>query len=282
MLLVTGASGYVGGAALRLLAQRLGAAAVAGLVRDPARAQAPPGVALRLADYDDRAALQRAFAGVERLVCVASDGDARQVLRHHANLIDAAAAAGVGRIVFLGIVDCAADSPFYYAPVYRDAEARLAAAGPAWTILRAGLYADLVLSHWLEPALAGGELALPVAAARIAPVARDDVAVALAAAALGPHEGRRYTLSGPRAWSFAEIAAAASRASGRPLVYRPCSRADYLAHCWATMQDPWPHAFTTLCASIVEGRYVAVSDGVQALTGRAPEDFDAFLARRLG
>lgn len=278
MILVTGASGHVGGAALRWLVSHGRPAAA--LVRDPQRAAVmlPAGVPMRVADYEDPPALRHALSGIAVLLLVASDGDGRAILRHHANVIAAAAAAGVGHVVFLSIVDVDDWSPFYYAPVYRDAERRLQAAGPEWTVLRCGLYADFLLAHWLRPALAAGELTLPVGQARIAPVSRADVAAAAAAAAAVPEHGAVHELTGPEALSFGEVAAAAD-ALGAELRFRPSSPPDYLLRLWNELPDPWPHAFSTLCASIAEGRFGRVAGGVEALTGRPAERFDAFLRR---
>jgi NAD(P)H dehydrogenase (quinone) len=93
--------------------------------------------------------LEKAFEDVTRLLFVASDGDARDVMRHHANVIDAAAAAGVEQVAFTSIIDVDETSPFYFTPVYRDAERRLAECGLVCTILRCGLYSDFLLSSWV-------------------------------------------------------------------------------------------------------------------------------------
>ena len=176
MILVTGATGHVGGAVLGRLVS-LGHDVVA-MVRDrqTAAERLPPRVSLRVADYDDAIALRRAFAGID---------DANTVMRHHANAIEAAAAAGARHIVFTSIVDVDDRSAFYFAPVYRDAERRLAVCGVPTTILRCGLYCEFILDHWLSPSQASGELALPAGEGRVAPISRDDVAAAIAAAAAG-------------------------------------------------------------------------------------------------
>ena len=136
---------------------------VVAMVRDveAASRRLPSGIALRVADYEDASALKRAFAGVDELVLISSDGDASAVMRHHANAIEAAAATGIRHITFTSIVDTDEPSPFYFAPVYRDAEQRLAACGVPSTILRCGLYCDFILEHWLVPSQVSGELALP-------------------------------------------------------------------------------------------------------------------------
>ena len=47
--------------------------------------------------------------------------------RHHEHVIAASIDAGVGHIVYTGIIDVSPDSRFYYAAVHRETEALLAA-----------------------------------------------------------------------------------------------------------------------------------------------------------
>jgi NAD(P)H dehydrogenase (quinone) len=279
MILVTGASGHVGNAVVSRLAS-LGHE-VAALVRNPeaARRRLPSGTTPRVGDYADAAALKRAFTGIDDLVLISSDGDANAVMRHHANAIEAARAAGVRHIIFTSIVDIDRASPFYYAPAYRDAERRLAACGVPSTILRCGLYSDFILDTWLAPARQTGELALPAGQGRMAPVSRDDVAAAVVAVAARPDKSPAIcTITGDRALGFDEIAAAYGAATARPLRYRPCSVDEYLASV-AHLEDPWPRAFATLCTSIAEGRYASTSSDFTALTGKQPKSFQDFLVR---
>lgn len=275
MILVTG---HVGNTVVSRLVSS--GQEVAALVRKPEAAQGrlPRGVALRVGDYEDAPALKTAFTGIDQLVLISSDGYADAVMRHHANAIAAASAAGVRHITFTGIIDIGEASPFYYAPVYRDAERLLAACGVPSTILRCGLYSDFILDTWLVPA--AGELALPVGQGLVAPVSRDDVAAAIAAAAARANTSSAlYTITGDQALGFDEVAACYGEVTAQPLRYRPCSPGDYLASASARLDNPWPQAFSSLCASIAEGRYAATSSDFTALTGKQPESFRDFLAR---
>jgi len=280
MILVTGATGNVGRTVVRHLAA-LGCEVVA-MVRNAEAASRllPPSSALRVADYDDIPAMKAAFAGIDEMVLVSSDGEARAVMRHHANVLEAAAAANIRHIVFTSIIDTDWQSPFYFAPVYRDAERRLAACGVPSTILRCGLYCDFILEHWLVPSQVSGELVLPAGHGRVAPISRDDVAAAVAAVAAKPDRtGTIHTLAGQRALDFGEIAACYGEMTARPVRYRPCSVDEYLALASARLDDPWPRAFSSLCASIAEGRYSRTSNDFSAITGRQPESFAEFLRR---
>lgn len=271
MIVVTGASGYVGSRVVRRLAER--GAAVTALGRDEARLRKviPPGIPLAIADYDDPASLDRAFAQATQLVFVASDGFAHDMIRQHAQVIDAANRSAIARTVFTSIVDSDESSPFYFAPVYRDAERRLKSARFSVSLLRCGLYSDFILQHWLQDTT----ISVPLADARIAPISRDDVAAAVVHALLDTSDQARH-LTGPISYSMAEIAAVASRGLGKPYSYEACTPEAYFKRLTADVEDPWPEAFSTLCASIRDGRYAATSRHFPA------EDFESFLGRHHG
>ncbi|WP_119388020.1 NAD(P)H-binding protein [Taklimakanibacter lacteus] len=274
MIVVTGASGYIGSRAIRRLAG-LGLPVTA-MARDSERLREviPESVPIIIADYDDRKSLDRAFAKARKLLFVSSDGFADDVMRHHAHIIDAANRSPITHAVFTSIIDVEEASPFYFAPAYRDAERRLKAARFATSVVRCGLYSDFILRHWLKDRL----ISLPLADARIAPISRDDVAAFIAQAMLD-ESAASWDLTGAKDYSMAEIAAAASRSSGEAYSYQPCADQDYLERLQSKVEDPWPVAFTSLCASIREGRFAATSTHFMKMLRRPPEDFESFLTR---
>ena len=157
MILVTGATGHVGRAVVCRLAS-LGHDLVA-LVRDvqAASRRLPSGIALRVADYEDTSALKRALASIDDMVLISSDGNASAVMRHHANAIEAATATNIQQIAFTSIVNTVELSPYYFSPVYRDAERRLAVCGvPLTTGREPESFRDLLLR-----ATSGVRIALP-------------------------------------------------------------------------------------------------------------------------
>ncbi|MFI6733125.1 NAD(P)H-binding protein [Nonomuraea sp. NPDC050451] len=103
MILVTGATGSLGTAAVDQMLTRVGPGSVAAFARNEAKA-APlhaKGVDMRLGDYDDPAALARAMEGVSKVLLVSST-DHGQLLTQHQNVIDAARQAGVKQVVYTG------------------------------------------------------------------------------------------------------------------------------------------------------------------------------------
>lgn len=266
-LAVTGATGRVGGR----VARRLAAAGVPQrlIVRDPTRAPALPGAAVVRAEYGDtpadRAAARLALAGVETLFMVSGGESVDRVDRHRA-FIDAAAEAGVRRVVYLSFYGAAPDATFTLARDHWATEEHLRATGLPHTVLRDNLYADFL------PMMVGedGVIRGPAGDGRAAMVAQDDIADAVAAVLRdpAPHEGQRYDLTGPAALTLHEAAGLLAEATGRDVRYHPetvaeayASRARYGAPDWQV--EAWVSTYTAIAA----GELAGVSPDVERLTG---------------
>ncbi|MEU5686707.1 SDR family oxidoreductase [Streptomyces venezuelae] len=102
---VTEAAGRLGGRVVRLLADRGDVDVVAVTRRRVPAGTFPARVEVAVADYAEPPALRAALKGVDTLVLVSSDGPDAQVLAHHRNLVDAAAASRVGHVAALSSVD---------------------------------------------------------------------------------------------------------------------------------------------------------------------------------
>src|SRR3954453_3219050 len=102
MIIVTGATGALNGAPAALRLARVPADEVAVVVRDVAKAErfAERGVQVRHGDYADPAPLPAAFDGADQLLLVSSNDPGADAVGLHRNAVDAAVAAGVGRILY--------------------------------------------------------------------------------------------------------------------------------------------------------------------------------------
>ena len=274
---VTGASGRVGSRVVRHLLARADSPPVVAIARRPDAVPAAAHVTVRRADYEDPASLRKAFAGVGMLVFVSSDGVAESMRRHHQHVVVAAAEAGVDHVVYTSIVDVSPDSGFYYAAVHRDTEALLADSGLTHCLARTSIFADYFVSTWLAPALDEGTLALPAGEGRMSLVTRDDVARALAAAAVSRREGI-VDLTGPEALTADEICRITDAAAGRPLRYQSLENGAYRQRLAEAHAPGWLiDAFASLFASVQEGRFEVVSPDVARLTGAPPVPYAEFI-----
>jgi NAD(P)H dehydrogenase (quinone) len=267
LIAVTGATGYVGGRVARLLAERGVAQRL--VVRDPARAPELPGAEVRAAPgYAARAELRAALEGAEALFLVPAEESPDRV-EQHKTAVDAAIAAGVGRIVYLSFVGAAADATFTLARDHWATEEHIRASGAAFTFSRMNLYLDF-LPRMVRP---DGVIAGPAGDGRAAVVARDDVADVIAAILTGKgHDGRTYDVTGPDALGMAEVAAQLSELTGRPVSYvdetlaeARASRAFYGAPDWQI--EAWISTYT----AIASGALDTVTDAVARLAGHEPK-----------
>ncbi|MDG5489102.1 NAD(P)H-binding protein [Sphingomonas sp. BGYR3] len=214
---ITGASGQLGRAAIDLLKSRAAGTPIVALARDPAKV-ADLAVESRAFDYTHAPdALAPALAGVETLVLISSS-DFNDRVGQHRNVIDAAVAAGVGRIVYTSILK-ADVSPLLIAQDHRATEALIAASGLSATVLRNGWYTE----NWtgtLGAALEAGALIGAAGAARFTPATRRDYAEAVAiVAADAGHGGATYELGGDEAFTLSDLAAEVARQTGKAFPY---------------------------------------------------------------
>jgi uncharacterized protein YbjT (DUF2867 family) len=275
MILVLGATGTTGGEVARQLVEagerpRL-------LVRSPEKAAAFAGRAdLVRGDLDDAASLRAALAGVDRVYLVSSGLD---LVRLEGNVVEAAVAAGVRRVVKLSVVS--ADQPaFTFARWHAASERRLVDSGLAWTMLRPGNFMTNTLG-WADTVRAQDTVYQPTGTGRWAAIDPADIgAVAVRALTESGHEGQAYTLTGPEALDGAGYAAVLTRVLGRPVrfvdVPPDAARAGIAA---SGVPPAYLDAIMDLLAAMKAGHAEAVTDTVERLLGRPPGTFQAFARR---
>ncbi|MEV4636763.1 SDR family oxidoreductase [Actinoplanes sp. NPDC049548] len=261
LTVVSGATGRLGGRVAARLdrPQRL-------LVRDAARAPSIPGAEVAQADYGDATAVRAALEGAGTVLMVSASESPDRVDRHRV-FVDAAAAAGVGHLVYTSFARARPDATFTLARDHWATEQHIRESGLPFTFLRDNLYADFV------PALVGddGVIRWPGGDGRAAVVAQDDIADAIVAVLRdpGPHAGRTYDLTGPEALTFAEMAAVLTEATGREVRFHDetleeayASRAAYGAPAWQV--DAWVSTYTAVAA----GELATVDPAIEGLVGR--------------
>ncbi|MFJ9808797.1 SDR family oxidoreductase [Streptomyces sp. NPDC101158] len=275
LVAVAGATGRIGRRVTGLLVEA--GAPVRALGRDPEKLAALPAADTRTASYDDAGAMWAALDGVGTLFLVsAHEGPGR--VRTHATAVDAAVAAGVRRIVYLSYLNAAPHATFTYARDHWHTEQHIRSTGVTFTFLRDSTYqADLAAMTSPEGVLRG-----PAGDGRVGAVTHDDIADSATAVLLATgheHDSATYDLTGPEALSFAEVAAALGRASGRTVTYVPETRDEAYASRSVYDAPDWEvEGWVTSYEAVAAGEMDDVSDDVRTLTGHPPQSFDDFLA----
>jgi uncharacterized protein YbjT (DUF2867 family) len=208
MILVTGATGTVGSEVVRQLVAVGQRPRV--FVRDPARAHRRFGEQAEYVagDLDRPETLEAGLAGVDRVFLITTQST-RQV-DWEGHVIGAAARAGVGHVVKVSVFRADENSPLQIARQHGEAEQALERSGLASTIVRPVFFMQNLLGMVRNCAIytAAGD-------GRVAMVdARDVAAVAVAALTSRGHEGSIYTLTGPEALSFDDVAETLSGQTG--------------------------------------------------------------------
>ncbi|MGU3409540.1 NAD(P)H-binding protein [Microbacterium sp. M1A1_1b] len=213
---ITGVTGDVGGKTLAILDGA--GVTVRAIVRRPAQAEelAARGIDARIADLGDRAALARAFTGVDQLFLVTAATQQQEA--HGTNAVHAAKDAGVRAIVQLSGGDAAEHSPMPWASAIARIDAVVRASGLARTILHpSGFMTNLESSG---PALRRGFFPQTMGRGVIGWIDTADIArVAATVLQHGEHDGAEPVLTGPALLDGRGVARELSVGLGRRVRY---------------------------------------------------------------
>lgn len=269
-ILVTGATGHLGRLVIdSLLARGASADDVVAGVRDLARASdlVDHGVRAVVVDYDRPDTIADALHGIDSVLLVSGSEVGRRVDQHRA-VIDAAAAAGVTKLVYTSAPK-ATTSDLVLAPEHKVTEELIAASGVPAVILRNNWYTENYAST-VEQARATGAFAASVGDGRVASASRRDFAEAAAVVLREDgHIGQVYELGGDVAWNYDELAAAVSEVVGSPVEYRRVTADEHLALLAEAGLDEGTAGFVVALDAGIAGGALADSDGTLArLIGR--------------
>jgi NAD(P)H dehydrogenase (quinone) len=281
MITITGATGALNGATAEHLLERIPATELVVVTRDPeaARSFADRGVEVRRGDYADPASLPAAFAGADQLLLVSSNDPHADAVAPHRTAIEAAAAAGVGRILYTSHQGAAEGSPFGPARDHIATERILADSGVPWTALRNGFYlhsVDLLLGAWRETGVIRVPADGPVSWTSRADAAEGAARILLADAPLdGP-----VTLTASAAPTMAEVAEQASEVAGREVRLELVDPEEWIAGLVQAGTPEFVARFLVTLPLAAAGGFLAGTDPLLAeLLGREPESVRDHLAR---
>lgn len=286
MIVVTGATGYLGHTIVQNLVKRVPANQIAISVRDPKKASdlEALGIRVRQGNFEDPESLRRAFEGAKQVLIVSSNARASggDPLAQHRSAIDAARAVGATRIVYTSQIAASASSAFPPARDHAATELMLHESGLAWTALRHGFYAASGLML-MGDALKTGVIEAPTDG-KVSWTAHADLAetAAIILANEGQFDGPTPPLTGSQALDLADLAVIASEVTGRPMQRNVLSDEDLKAK-MASRGAPPAAANMALGLYIASrnGEFATIDPTLERLLGRRPIAMRDLIAQKI-
>jgi NAD(P)H dehydrogenase (quinone) len=284
-ILVTGASGHLGRRVIHHLLEsnQVPASRIIAATRNPAGLTelAARGVAIRQADFNNPPSLEKAFVGAEKILII-STGEFDLVggkrLKQQEAAVAAAKKAGAAHVLYTSMLKPEPGSPIVFASDHYGTEQALKASGMSYTIFRNNSYHENLLRS-LPPIIASGRWYTSAGEGRTAYAARDDMAAAIAGRlASGLTDNATFMLTGPQAYSNAEVAALVTEVTGKPIEMTPLSD-EALTELLKTAGVPEPFARlqASVDANARAGNTDLVNDTIETLSSRKPMPLKRFL-----
>jgi len=294
MILVTGATGFVGGHLVKRLRQE--GFKVRAVVRTPAKAGALKdlGVEVVPGDIDDRASLEAAAKGCDRiihLVGIIQEGRGFTFRSVHiegtGHVLDAAKKAGIRHVVYQSALGTRENAKSEYHRTKWEAEKLVRASGIPYTILRPSLIygpgdlftiriSEMIKLSPVLPVIGSGR-------SKIQPIYIEDVTSCIVKIAAGdPHLGKTYEIGGPDELTYEEVTKAIAAAMGvdRPVVHMPLLFMRTMAKV-AEAILPKPPVTTDQLIMLQEDNVCSLRD-IREVFGIEPVGFREGLSRFLG
>jgi uncharacterized protein YbjT (DUF2867 family) len=235
-----------------------------------------PGVEVVVTDLSDGKAGPALLDGIDAVFLVTAN--VADQLTQERQVIRAAAAAGVQRLVKLSVGGASPDAPLALARVHYAAEQELASSGLAYTVLRPGFFMDNLLQFipWID---ASGQLPLPTGDGATAMIHSQDIAdVAAVELTSGLPDNRDLVLTGPEALTIEQALSRVGQVVGRPLSHIDSTREEFLRrYIEAGNTSQYAQDIATLYDGILRPGYgAATTDTIEKTTGSAPRSINDF------
>jgi NAD(P)H dehydrogenase (quinone) len=245
---VTSASGHLGTSIVKHLIAEIGTENVVGIARTPAKAE-HLGVEIRKGDYNNREEFDAALIGIDAVLLVSGMDEPQKRIIQHRNVIEAAKANGVNKIVYTSIIGAEENNAF--SPIVqtnRQTERDVQASGLEWVIGRNGIYIEPDLEY-IDTYIKEGEIRNCAGEGKCTYTSREELGYSYAKMLIEEkHNGNIYNLVG-EGITQSELAAYINQVYGTNLVFNSVSVESYLAERKAELGD----FIGTVIAGIYEG-----------------------------
>ncbi len=276
MICVTGAGGTVSSDLIKQLESANAPFRAAHFSNEKAEAARARGIDAVIIDYNRPEMLRAAFQGCDKLFLLGPNALNQSELEQ--NAVEAAKAVGVQHIVKQSVLG-ADEEAFSLALVHRPVEKAIESSGLTWTFLRPNSFMQNVVTYMGETIKAEAAFYSASGEAKISHVdVRDIAAVAVKALTEPTHAGKAYTLTGPEALTYDEIANELSKVLGRPISHISLPPSDLKQGMLAEgMPEEIADRMLDLERYYREDQASRITNDINQVTGREPRQFAEFV-----
>ena len=276
MICITGAGGTVGSEVVKQLELAKVPFRVAYFSKEKVNAALAKGTNAVIIDYNHPETLRTAFQGCDKLFLLGPN--ALNQTQLELNAVEAAKAVGVQHIVKQSVMG-AEDEAFSLALIHRPVEQAIEASGMSWTFLRPNSFMQNVVTFMSETIKAESAFYSASGEAKIAHIdVRDIAAVAVKALTEPTHAGQAYTLTGPEALTYDELAQKLSVVLGRSISHISLPPED-LKH--GMLAEGLPDAIADRMLDLEryyrEDQASRITNDVQRVTGQESRQFTQYI-----
>ena len=275
MICITGASGTLSSEVVRQL--ELSKEPFRGAYFSNKRAEAARarGIDAVIIDYSRPEMIRAAFQESDKLFLLGPN--VLDQMQFEFNAVEAAQAVGVRHIVKQSVMG-AAEEAFSLAKIHRPIEKVIEKSGLTWTFLRPNSFMQNVVTYMGETIKTEAAFYSASGKARISHVdVRDIAAVAVKALTESSHVGKAYTLTGPEALTYDELANELSKVLGRQIRHISLPLSDLKQGMLADgMLEEIADRMLDLERYFREDRASRITNDIKQLTGRDPRSFSQY------
>lgn len=227
-------------------------------------------------DYNNMESLKSAFEGCDKIFLLGPNLPNQIELELRA--VEAAKTAGVSHIVKQSVMG-AMDESYSLAKIHRPVEKAIEASGLDWTFMRPNSFMQNTVTFMGHLIRTGSVFYSASENAKISHVdARDIAAIAAKALTESGHTGKAYTISGPEALTYDEIADKMTETLGRKITHVNLSPEELKAGMLAEgMPEVIADRLLDLERYFREGKPAVITDTVKEVTGREANKFSDFI-----
>lgn len=272
MICITGASGTLSSEVIRQLESAKTPLRAAYFSKEKAEAARAKGIDAVLIDYNRPEVLRAAFGGCFKLFLLGPN--ALNQTQLELNAVEAAKAVGMRHIVKQSVMGASAEA-YSLAKLHRPVEKAIESTGLAWTFLRPNSFMQNAVTFMGNTIRAESAFYSASGQAKISHVdVRDIAAVAVKALTAPNHEGKVYTLTGPEALTYDELASELSKVLGRPISHIKLSPSDLKSGMLAEgMPEGIAERMLDLERYFREDRASGITNDIKQVTGRDARRF---------